>query len=85
MMRSLISRCLVSSFLALGLILAGCSSGGDGGGSDSSLPPQDGLEVGDTAPDFRLKNQDQETVVLSEQLSQGNVILVFYPMAFTPV
>ncbi len=88
MVRPTVARVLVVLFLASTLV-AGCSSSdgdsADSGADDSALPPQEGLEIGDKAPDFRLKNQDQETVVLSEQLSQGNVILVFYPMAFTPV
>jgi cytochrome oxidase Cu insertion factor (SCO1/SenC/PrrC family) len=46
---------------------------------------QDGLEVGETAPDFRLKNQDQATVELADFRGERNVILVFYPLAFTPV
>ncbi len=70
--------------LALALLLAGgCAGDGatDGGTTDS----QDGLEVGTTAPDFRLKNQDQTTVALSDYKGTKNVILVFYPADFTPV
>lgn len=69
------------------LALTGCV--GDGGqdaqGGTSDLPEQNGLEVGTTAPDFRLKNQDQETVALSDFEGERNVILVFYPADFTPV
>lgn len=85
MIRPLASRLFIALSLALILLVAGCSGDASESSDDTDLPPQDGLEVGEQAPDFRLKNQDQETVVLSEQLAQGPVVLVFYPMAFTPV
>ncbi|GAB4289261.1 MAG: hypothetical protein Kow0067_15190 [Coriobacteriia bacterium] len=71
------------------LALSGCNgddgtSGSDGGGGSQDTP-QEGLEVGVDAPDFRLDNQDQEKVQLSSFEGEKNVILVFYPMAFTPV
>lgn len=76
-------------FLAAGalaiLALAGCSSGEGTENDTSDVPEQDGLEIGAKAPDFRLKNQDQETVVLSEYKGTKNVVLVFYPADFTPV
>lgn len=69
------------------LLLVGCT--GDGGstdgGSTGDLPEQNGLEIGTVAPDFRLKNQEQATVALSDYKGTKNVILVFYPAAFTPV
>lgn len=74
---------LAASILAI-LTLAGCSGEGTADGT-SDVPEQDGLEIGATAPDFRLKNQDQETVVLSEYQGTKNVVLVFYPADFTPV
>ena len=40
---------------------------------------------GDAAPDFTLKNQVQMNVTLSNFKGKKNVILVFYPMDFTPV
>jgi peroxiredoxin len=40
------------------------------------------LEVGDIAPDFSLKNQFGEVVTLS-QFKGKNVVLMFYPFAFT--
>jgi len=42
------------------------------------------LTIGDTAPDFTLKNTDGEEVSLSDQL-ESNVVLLFYPLAFTSV
>ncbi len=43
------------------------------------------LQPGERAPDFNLKNQDQVTVKLSDFRGKRNVILVFYPLDFTPV
>lgn len=40
-----------------------------------------GLAIGKPAPDFALKNQDGETVQLSELTKQGQVALVFYRSA----
>jgi len=37
-----------------------------------------GLRIGERAPDFALPNQRGETVMLSERLSRGPVILSFY-------
>jgi len=41
------------------------------------------VEVGATAPDFTLPNQDREPVTLSEQLKSGPVVLAFFPAAFS--
>jgi peroxiredoxin len=40
-------------------------------------------QVGDAAPDFSLRDQDNRTVKLSE-LRGGKVLLVFYPLDFSP-
>lgn len=42
------------------------------------------VEVGSPAPDFTLKDQDNQDVTLSA-LRGRNVVLVFYPLAFSPV
>ncbi|MEI8081652.1 MAG: peroxiredoxin [Actinomycetes bacterium] len=42
------------------------------------------LQIGDVAPDFELSNQAGEKVRLSDLRGQKNVVLIFYPMAFTP-
>ena len=39
---------------------------------------QKGLEVGDKAPLFTAKDQSGRQVILSEELKQGSVVLVFY-------
>jgi len=41
-------------------------------------------KVGDTAPDFTLKNQDNEFVSLSDYKGNSNVVLFFYPKDFSP-
>jgi peroxiredoxin len=41
-------------------------------------------KVGDAAPDFALMNQDKKVVKLSE-LRGKKVVLLFYPMDFSPV
>ncbi|GGK88316.1 peroxiredoxin [Mangrovihabitans endophyticus] len=41
------------------------------------------IEVGAQAPDFTLKDQDNQEVSLSDFKGRKAVLLVFYPMAFT--
>lgn len=43
------------------------------------------LSAGDSAPDFVLKDQDRNDWKLSEQVKTGDVVLCFFPMAFTGV
>ena len=43
------------------------------------------VEVGQPAPDFRLKGPGGQFVTLSEYRGKQNVVLVFYPLAFSPV
>ena len=40
-------------------------------------------DVGATAPDFTLPNQDRTPVTLSEELKKGPVVLAFFPAAFS--
>ncbi len=42
------------------------------------------IEIGQKAPDFTLYNTDREPVTLSAQRGQ-NVLLLFFPLAFTSV
>lgn len=42
------------------------------------------LGVGSVAPDFTLKNQNGETVSLSDYKGKKNVVLFFYPKDQTP-
>lgn len=41
------------------------------------------LDVGVVAPDFTLKDQNNQPVTLSEFRGKRNVLLVFFPLAFT--
>lgn len=41
------------------------------------------VDVGDSAPDFTLKNADNTEVTLSSYRSTSPVLLVFYPFAFS--
>ena len=43
------------------------------------------LKVGDTAPDFTLKNTDGKEVSLSSFKGKKNVVILFFPLAFTGV
>ncbi len=43
------------------------------------------VEIGDTAPDFELKDQHGSPVRLSGFRGKKNVVLVFYPLAFSGV
>jgi mycoredoxin-dependent peroxiredoxin len=43
------------------------------------------ISVGSTAPDFTLKDQSQKEVKLSEFQGKKNVVLIFYPLDWSPV
>jgi mycoredoxin-dependent peroxiredoxin len=43
------------------------------------------IEVGQEAPDFELRNQHGEPIRLSSFRGAKNVVLVFYPLAFSGV
>ncbi|MEV7815711.1 peroxiredoxin [Streptomyces flaveolus] len=43
------------------------------------------IQVGDKAPDFELKDNHGRTVKLSDFRGRKNVVLLFYPFAFTGV
>jgi peroxiredoxin len=42
-------------------------------------------DVGSKAPDFTLNNQDRQPVTLSDQFAKNNVVLAFFPAAFSSV
>ncbi len=46
---------------------------------------QQPLKPGDAAPDFELMDQDKNKVKLSDFRGQKSVVLLFYPMDFSPV
>ena len=41
------------------------------------------IDVGSRAPDFTLVNQNRENVTLSDEVGKGNVVLAFFPGAFS--
>ena len=52
---------------------------------ESTLASTETLKVGDTAPDFNLRDQDGNPVTLSGFRGKKNVVLVFHPLAFTSI
>ena len=42
------------------------------------------IKAGSEAPDFSLPSQNDETIKLSDYRGKKNVLLVFYPLDFTP-
>lgn len=42
-------------------------------------------EVGSKAPDFTLPNQDRQPVTLRDEVARNNVVLAFFPAAFSSV
>ena len=43
------------------------------------------VQVGMEAPDFQLESHLDDTVRLSEYRGRHNVLVAFFPMAWTPV
>jgi len=43
------------------------------------------LSVGSAAPDFSLKDQNQKDVKLSDYRGKKNVVMVFYPLDWSPI
>jgi mycoredoxin-dependent peroxiredoxin len=43
------------------------------------------LSVGTAAPDFSLKDQHQKDVKLSDYRGKKNVVIVFYPLDWSPI
>ena len=42
------------------------------------------IAVGQPAPDFTLKDQSQKEIKLSDFAGKRNVVLIFYPLDFSP-
>lgn len=51
--------------------------------AQTAQPRSTPIAIGDDAPDFTLKDQNNEEVTLSALLAERNVLIVFYPFAFT--
>ncbi len=43
------------------------------------------LKVGQLAPDFSLESHLKQRIRLSEFLGKKNVVLAFFPLAWTPI
>jgi peroxiredoxin len=43
------------------------------------------VAVGQVAPNFALKSHDGRTIHLSDYRGKRNVVLAFFPLAWTPV
>jgi peroxiredoxin len=43
------------------------------------------LQVGQIAPDFSLKNHLEQDVRMSDYLGKKNVVIAFFPLAWTPI
>jgi peroxiredoxin len=55
-------------------------------GRDSVASQTQTLKVGDPAPDFELSgHRSGEKFRLSDQRGKKNVVMVFYPLDWTPV
>lgn len=78
---------ILTSVLALGLVVgfgAAAVIGLSGGGGN--MPIRNAQpEVGDSAPDFRLADHTGGYIRLSDFQGDKNVVIAFYPLAWTPV
>ena len=52
-------------------------------GAQATAPPKTNLKVGDMAPDFTLPATNGTKVTLSDFRGKQNVVLAFFPAAFT--
>jgi cytochrome oxidase Cu insertion factor (SCO1/SenC/PrrC family) len=51
--------------------------------ADQPSPPDPKIKVGDTAPDFTLRDQNGKETKLSDFHGKKSVVLAFYVFAFT--
>jgi cytochrome oxidase Cu insertion factor (SCO1/SenC/PrrC family) len=49
----------------------------------AQAPPKTHLKVGDTAPDFELPSTQGKKIKLSDYRGKKNVVVAFFPAAFT--
>jgi cytochrome oxidase Cu insertion factor (SCO1/SenC/PrrC family) len=76
-MHSTITKSLLVSALLLGTLAISSTA------ADQGATPDPKIKVGDTAPDFSLKDQTGKQVKLSDFQGKKNVVLAFYIFAFT--
>lgn len=75
--------CLIAAFLMLSTVAFAQNQGAE---APKPAPPQQiktPLKVGDKAPDFTLTGVDGKVFKLSKLKGKNNVVLAFYPKAFT--
>jgi peroxiredoxin len=66
-----VSLCALAALFAGGLF------------AQPQAPPKTHLKVGDEAPDFTLPSTTGKPVTLSDYRGKANVVLAFFPAAFT--
>ena len=71
----------LATFLIPALFVASASFAASAADQPSTPDPK--IKVGDTAPDFSLKDQTGKEVKLSDFRGKKNVVLAFYVFAFT--
>ena len=64
-------------------ILLACSALAAIAAAQQTAPPKTHLKVGDEAPDFSLPDTTNKQVKLSDFRGKKNVVLAFFPAAFT--
>ena len=85
-MRKSITLSLPILILLLSILAANvtsCKEGKQTASTGDSTGDVVDLKIGDDAPDFKLKNQNEKEVKLSDFRGK-KVLLSFYPLAFTP-
>jgi cytochrome oxidase Cu insertion factor (SCO1/SenC/PrrC family) len=79
MHRDNLTRLLISA-LFLGTLVVSASTTAQ---TAQAALPEPTVKVGDTAPDFTLRDQNGKQVKLSDFRGKENVVLAFYVFAFT--
>lgn len=69
----------IASLLTAALLLGAISAIA----ADQTSTPEPKIKIGDTAPDFTLRDQTGKEVKLSDFHGKKNVVLAFYVFAFT--
>lgn len=73
---------LTKSFL-ISVLLLGTLAASIAASAQNTPPPDPKIKVGDTAPDFTLRDQSGNQVKLSDFHGKKDVVLAFYIFAFT--
>ena len=76
---------LLSLILTLGLAVGCGSKGSEECDCGPAQAENADLKVGDAAPDFRLPDHKGGYMSLSDYKGKSNVVIAFFPAAFTPV